>query len=565
MRCVFEFRHKVPRRYAEREASRVGVSLPNLHATTLRTLLEVLKADLTENLAPSTPLWRGKYDLTVPMNEGNPINVADVSQQEEAARQPFSDVQLAREPTVAELATFVKTLRGRKATFYSNSRSAFAQYLTSYLTAWGMDVFHHASDSVVGTSLAGEEIGLNEEDAPDKLDLQDTPLPELIERPSLPITSSETTTGGPSFTIIDDEINVLRTKLTEIHTPFLPTLDNRINKRPSLAAHHRPKSSSAIRRVVPAPVENNGKAAELGVIVHFTSLSNYRAVKDVVHGSLVPNPAKLPEVIVIPKPAGLRRFTTALYTAISRPLVDPLYFSPIATSPMSPGGPVVSPFFSQPSSSPKPAPSPLPPPETTLETITTPSTSGTPTPTQVLPASPLGAESLGYFRKEGNKFAGSASSGLFVKGPDGKTGILFQLSPSPSEYDFGHPNETENTKYPSTLGNSDTVPGHSVSAEGKVVEASTSTKAVPKPLTTDTSDSLSPDSSRTANRSSPPSNQLNIGDVNGMASATNPVFERTPVSVDPPKPIKTSIVGAKAKKKDKVVLPITVLIVEGAA
>jgi hypothetical protein len=54
-----------------------------------------------------------------------------------------------------------------------------------------------------------------------------------------------------------------------------------------------------------------------------------------------------------------------------------------------------------------------------------------------------------------------------------------------------------------------------------------------------------------------------MGDMNAMGSAANPVFEKTPIPLNPPKPIKASIVGAKAKKKDRVVLPITVLIVEG--
>jgi osomolarity two-component system response regulator SSK1 len=78
------------------------------------------------------------------------------------------------------------------------------------------------------------------------------------------------------------------------------------------------------------------------VIIHFTSLSKYNHVRDTISsmlgGSVSSNPAFVhPEVIVIPKPVGPRRFLTALHTASSRPVVDP-FFSPIATSPRSPGG-----------------------------------------------------------------------------------------------------------------------------------------------------------------------------------------------------------------------------------
>lgn len=41
--------------------------------------------------------------------------------------------------------------------------------------------------------------------------------------------------------------------------------------------------------------------------------------------------------MVIPKPVGPRRFLTALHTVVARPIIDP-YFTPIATSPRSPGG-----------------------------------------------------------------------------------------------------------------------------------------------------------------------------------------------------------------------------------
>ncbi|CAG8729644.1 5975_t:CDS:2, partial [Ambispora leptoticha] len=73
-------------------------------------------------------------------------------------------------------------------------------------------------------------------------------------------------------------------------------------------------------------------------VIHFTSLTKYKLVKDTVQLILSPANGSFPllQVLVIPKPAGPRRFLTALHTASNKIVVDPLYM-PIATSPMSPG------------------------------------------------------------------------------------------------------------------------------------------------------------------------------------------------------------------------------------
>lgn len=98
----------------------------------------------------------------------------------------------------------------------------------------------------------------------------------------------------------------------------------------------RTRSSPQIRQLLPmAPRTDPTRGV---VIIHFTSLANYNAVRDAVQSMLTPGSAStLPEVMVIPKPVGPRRFLTALHTAVYRPVVDP-YFTPIATSPLSPSG-----------------------------------------------------------------------------------------------------------------------------------------------------------------------------------------------------------------------------------
>jgi osomolarity two-component system response regulator SSK1 len=79
-------------------------------------------------------------------------------------------------------------------------------------------------------------------------------------------------------------------------------------------------------------------------IIHFTSLSNYKAVRDTIQCfAVLPSrdPFSMPRVVVVPKPAGPRRFLTALHTAWNNAVVEP-HFSAIATSPSSPMPPMIS-------------------------------------------------------------------------------------------------------------------------------------------------------------------------------------------------------------------------------
>lgn len=110
------------------------------------------------------------------------------------------------------------------------------------------------------------------------------------------------------------------------------------SKRPSLSS--RARSSPHVRQLMTPLTTEPASPPKRGVIiVHFTSLSNYSNVRDCIQSIFTPGLSSnsLPEVIVIPKPVGPRRFLTALHTAINRPIVDP-FFTPIATSPLSPSG-----------------------------------------------------------------------------------------------------------------------------------------------------------------------------------------------------------------------------------
>ncbi|CAE6452439.1 unnamed protein product [Rhizoctonia solani] len=295
--CVFDITHRMNTPVDTRIPPQLDTIILRRLLTHIRATLQVKPIAVPSSPSlvatpdtPTTPITHTAttqaYTLTVPLNI-SPLPPSILTPAEQAERQPFPTLRLANEPTLEELAKFQeKVLRGKKATFYANPKSSFARHLTSYLTAWGVGIEHRAPDEDPSTG-EGEE--------------------------------------KPSFIIIDDDVSVLRARLNQLHTPCYPAPLPR--KRPSLAANHRPKSSPHVRQLAGIPETSHP------VVIHFTSLGNYKVVRDAVQ-SILDTQSSL-EVLVIPKPAGPRRFLTALHTALTRPLVDPV-FAPIATSPTSP-------------------------------------------------------------------------------------------------------------------------------------------------------------------------------------------------------------------------------------
>ncbi|KDN40154.1 hypothetical protein K437DRAFT_258736 [Tilletiaria anomala UBC 951] len=189
-------------------------------------------------------------------------------------------------------------------------------------------------------------------------------------------------TGGPqriepfTFLMIDDDIRTLQVELLRILSA-VPLLQSALHLQGSLGASvpsspeqmgrpafpPRPRSSPQVQRVLDAEVGAPSRSAYTAApsrptspiasdsrsgtelqectttIIYFTSLANFRMVRDVVcpiSESLVAGTGiSLPAIIVVPKPAGMRRLLTTLHTALHKPLIDP-FFHPIATSPKSP-------------------------------------------------------------------------------------------------------------------------------------------------------------------------------------------------------------------------------------
>lgn len=367
-------------------------STPKLDTLLCHRLLRQINGRLRSNTVPSSPTGFGHlryaYELSVELPRGRPITEpAPLSAEEELNRQPYRDLVLPREPTLVELADFAETLRGRRVHLHASLTSIFAQHLTSYLAAWGLDVSHISVE---------DEASIDENQ------------------------------GLPKFIIIDEDLGVLRRELLRVRSDsHPPPFRQRSMKRPALIRSVRSSTS-----ICPP---------SLSVIIHFTSIDKYHQVRDVVatHGF-----SSQPEVIVIPKPVGPRRFLTALFTAVKQPLVDPA-FSPIATSPRSPhimagartptAGPVDG-FFDavdamHPDLTPQMGRSPrgeFPPQNSTRPEESSRLAIPTPNDRISKPASE-------YFSRStsGSSKSASGASGVIMQSPDGRPyGMFFEPPPS---------------------------------------------------------------------------------------------------------------------------------------
>lgn len=349
MLCIFEIVHNIhqlsdsaaatPRaevnpftRLAEEKES----ATPKLESLLCRRMLHQQNASLKLDAQPSSPLGNGlprrAYELSVLLPRGKPFDEPPhLSVEEEAVRQPFVSMRLAREPTLAELSDFAESLRGRKVSLLANLTSLFARHLTSYLAAWGLDISHIPIEE--DSDRRNLKANIGRQDSGYGGSVGSTPGTEHVV--GLPPLGSAASRDTDKFIIIDDDVTVLRRELIRIRAESNSLfLRPRMAKRPTLAgrvgwtAHAR--QVSAGRHLGP-------------VLIHFTSLGNYNLVRDVIANCLG-SPWSTgagafahPEVMVIPKPVGPRRFLTALHTAVNQPVVDP-FFSAIATSPRSPGG-----------------------------------------------------------------------------------------------------------------------------------------------------------------------------------------------------------------------------------
>lgn len=297
----------------------------------LRRILRQIDGELISDLPPPELFTSGRTcDLRIALQRlpaPSSTPVAELTDEE-------------TEPSLEQLASFGEGLKGKKVILYACADGSFAHHLTVYLTTWGMDVTHVSPESQVD--------GLADPPTPAPYEPRLSYSPSLgpYLEPGLSFGASGKTDPAqarsqpPSFIFIDDDIDVLKERLQSLRLNQHPQPPASFGsrKRPSLSAYHRPGSSSQIARVM-GP--NAHKQSARVIIMHFTSLGNYKLLKDVMQSimaSYATSTSLVPEVMIIPKPAGPRRFLTALHTAVTKPNVDP-FFLPIATFPASPAAP----------------------------------------------------------------------------------------------------------------------------------------------------------------------------------------------------------------------------------
>lgn len=426
---------------------------PYFSTLLLRRILRQIGANLISDLPPPEAFTSGRTcDLEMVLDRVPvpvPLHVI-----EETATRSMGD------PSLEQLSSFGETLKGKRVTLYASVRGSFAHHLTSYLTAWGMDVTHVSPDGQVD-GFADH----SQED--DWIPPYGQSSSNADERPA-PIES-------PSFIMVDDDVDVLKERLQALRFEHQPSfMGSGLKKRPPLAS--RARSTSQMARLM-GPMSNFGRPVIPVVILHFTSLANYKVVRDIMTSitiSYTATSTPLPEVMIIPKPAGPRRFLTALHTAVTKPIVDPL-FMPIATSPISPGlrdsdgsffamganemntsgsanGSVGAGLQTQ---SPTTKQGPRPRSSRTNSDRSTRSISDAANNTAGIPPSPLALpDNVEYFSAAAaQKLGSSPSSGLVIQSPDGQTtGIYFHprsknnsriFSSSPVEKGNGQPSGSD--------------------------------------------------------------------------------------------------------------------------
>jgi osomolarity two-component system, response regulator SSK1 len=375
----------------------------------MRRLLHKINAEFVTNLPPFAFSAGRASELVVTLNHGS---LTEQSSTSDSITPPGTET--AKEPTLQDLTQFSESLRGKKAALCATSRGSFAHYISSYLTAWGLDVSHVSIDPQ--TLAGGGTVASEGESYQFRLG------------PTSPLTPALNTPGEiytePSLILIDDNVDVLNDRLEKLQSNHEAEMVTHSRRRPTLS--HRQKSSTMVPRE--AVVSSFGSVGPFHntVVVHFTSLANYKRVKDTIQQVMSATSASSswrPEVIVIPKPAGPRRVLTTLYTALKKPTVDP-FFLPIATFPMTLNslpsssvdsnegfrpGHVSRPSGSQRAGSDRSIKSPK---DVIIESASSP-----------LPVS----DSMEYFADTTVQLGASPSSGLVIQSPSGQPAGIFFL------------------------------------------------------------------------------------------------------------------------------------------
>lgn len=544
LQCTIEISHK----FSAHGQTSVPRLLPQLSTKFLGGLLDNIGASLNAATSESQD-DQHQIDVVFTLERGETPTATPAP----AAMMNSTGERIDAEPTLEDLISFAEKLRGKKVTLHASSKRSFARHLTSYLTSWGMDVSHASAEEGVGGGVDSPVVEMN---------AVETPLPGLS-----PKSDTHPISLAASFVFIDDDIPVLKQQLDTLRAQ-----PSHFRTRPSLP--NRARSSSQIPRTRPQPV----------IIVHFTSISNFKLIKDAVQSVLASyGNAPFPEIMIIPKPAGPRRLLTALHTAVTKPILDP-FFTPIATAPNSPGSYFGNSYISN--SSPRPAYTSRPAGSRSNSDRST----SVREETQLPPPSPLSMADDGEYFSE-TSLGSTPSSGYLLQSPEGKrTGIFFHPNPKSKGgtarvTSFGHSMERDKGQ----IASSPTMPPPRPNGESSVSfssfqasrspnptplsleytrsasSSSTRSRMVPSPTALD---NPLPSTSRRSSGDTARKSSLPSSPVMASSEQARPPAQRTPSRQTTGKTKATgssfaSKTSAKPNVEANIVPPISVLIVDG--
>jgi osomolarity two-component system response regulator SSK1 len=239
----------------------------------------------------------------------------------------YANIKFSNEPSLKELDQFITKLKGTKMVLHAPEKSIFAKHLTSCLTSWNTDISHVPV-------LSCHAFETPTDPKPPLTPAEPKASPATAQVPSPAIEEEHIHSIPPAFILIDNDIQTLQQKLSEFRSQ--PPASANV-----LQAHFggRRKQTKSL-----GGIYQNFFHQGTTAIIHFTSLANYKAVRDSIQAfasSPERDPFSMPRIVVVPKPAGPRRFLTALHTAFNNSVVEP-HFLAIATAPASPISPMVS-------------------------------------------------------------------------------------------------------------------------------------------------------------------------------------------------------------------------------
>ncbi|KAG0170153.1 ssk1 response regulator receiver [Apophysomyces sp. BC1015] len=272
---------------------------------------------------------RTRFEVTLKMEEGTDNGsrrLLMLEKPSEILEKQFQNTKFTNEPTLSELSKFISNLKNVKMALYAPEQSIFAKHLTRCLASWNTDISHVPASCSVDDRFDDASSGSSFPTSSSSSDLP-TSVPSPRPTANSPQMHSPATEEDhirsipPAFILIDDAVATLEHKLRQFRTqPALSTQTIQQSRR-----HKRSKSSTL------------GQHGTLAVIF-FASPANYKHVRDTIQWfsgmPSTPHAVPIPRVVVVPKPAGPRRFLTALHIGWNNAIVEP-HFLPLATSPLN--------------------------------------------------------------------------------------------------------------------------------------------------------------------------------------------------------------------------------------